>query len=343
MPHVINGIGTWYYGKKNVHRLRNVCDSCSALATLESYDTRLYFVVLFIPLIPLRRLRILDSCPSCNRHRLVPLGQWERAKADAVAEARDRLDAAPADREALVDAMRVAAGFQDADLFDAVTEAVSARRGNDAELLATFADINGYFARHRRAAEAYRDSIEVADDPRVRERLGLARLRLGDPLGAEECFAHIYAEGDAADAWMPYQLAVAYQAEGLHADALATIDRVFEAFPRGARRQGLAEAAQGLGQGRGAQPPRRQVAPARVADRRDQPRQPPRVAGAAAGPPRAVARLRRVAHLPGAGARPSQAGAPGERRADRVHGAGQRRAAPGAGQQFPWSSTCRRA
>ena len=59
MPQVVNGCGTWYYGKKNLQQYQGVCRACGALTTLSSYDTRLYAVVFFIPLIPLARKRII--------------------------------------------------------------------------------------------------------------------------------------------------------------------------------------------------------------------------------------------------------------------------------------------
>ncbi len=60
MPSVINGIGTWYYGKRNIHRFRAGCEFCNRVGDLESYDTTLYFVVVFIPVIPIGKKRILS-------------------------------------------------------------------------------------------------------------------------------------------------------------------------------------------------------------------------------------------------------------------------------------------
>ena len=56
MPQVINGIGTWYWGKRNIHAIQSQCQHCGHIGELLSYDTRAYFVVLFIPIIPLRRM-----------------------------------------------------------------------------------------------------------------------------------------------------------------------------------------------------------------------------------------------------------------------------------------------
>ena len=50
------------------------------MGNLESYDTRLWFVVVFIPIIPLGRKRIIDKCPSCTRHYVMKADVYEQSK-----------------------------------------------------------------------------------------------------------------------------------------------------------------------------------------------------------------------------------------------------------------------
>ena len=76
MPTIVNGIGTWYCGKRRIHRVKSGCSQCGAFAELESYDTTLYFVIFMVPIIPLGQKRILESCPSCQRHKIVKLKDW---------------------------------------------------------------------------------------------------------------------------------------------------------------------------------------------------------------------------------------------------------------------------
>jgi tetratricopeptide (TPR) repeat protein len=231
MPFVLNGVGTWYYGKRNVHRLRDVCSQCQAVTDLESYDTTLYFVVVFVPLIPLARKRIFDSCPSCNRHRVMPLGKWEAAKAKSIGEAALRLRESPGDREAVLNALRTAAGFQNVALAEEAGDVAAERFAGDAEVQSTLGDVSAYLARHDDAAAAYIASLDAADDPKVRDQLGLTMLRLGNVEAAAGCFEHVLTEADASRAWMLYQLAVAYQAKGMHGEALDLLDRADAAFP----------------------------------------------------------------------------------------------------------------
>ena len=97
VPHTVNGIGTWYYGKKNLTTRRGTCQFCGREAQISDYETRLWFVVIFLPIIPLGRKQILDDCSSCRRHRAVPVGEWERATQDAVHEAGEAAAKAPND------------------------------------------------------------------------------------------------------------------------------------------------------------------------------------------------------------------------------------------------------
>lgn len=90
MPSTVNGIGTHYYGKKNQSVRNAACRSCNRVGNLESYDTRLWFVIVFIPVIPLGRKRILDACPSCTRHYVVKADVYEQTKQLQTSASLDR-------------------------------------------------------------------------------------------------------------------------------------------------------------------------------------------------------------------------------------------------------------
>jgi len=80
MPSSINGIGTHYYGRRNQVRRLRACSHCQYLGAMDSYETRLWFVVVFVPVIPLRRLQILDECPQCRRHYALDLEEFEASR-----------------------------------------------------------------------------------------------------------------------------------------------------------------------------------------------------------------------------------------------------------------------
>src|SRR2546423_1680432 len=118
MPTVVNGIGTWYYGKRHIHTRKGTCPFCGSQAVLTSYDTTLFFVVLFVPVIPLARKRILEQCAVCGKHRVLSLAKWEEAKAADAARVLQSLHDHPNDRQVLLEAIAFAQAYQDEPLFN---------------------------------------------------------------------------------------------------------------------------------------------------------------------------------------------------------------------------------
>ena len=95
MPHTVNGVGTHYYGKRNKEVHNGTCQSCGYRGNVSAYDTRLWFVVFFIPIIPLGRKRILNDCPNCRRHFVVPLAKWEAQKQLTISGAAEEFRSNP--------------------------------------------------------------------------------------------------------------------------------------------------------------------------------------------------------------------------------------------------------
>jgi tetratricopeptide (TPR) repeat protein len=232
MPTVVNGIGTWYYGKRRLHRLKGVCGFCGGVGDLESYDTTLFFVVLFIPLLPLGKKRILEKCPSCQQHRALPLKEWEAHKAQDIDRLLARLQENPDDRDTILEALALAASYQDEPLLDKLAPALAQHRRDDAAIQAQLGAAYSYFGRRTEAEAAYRNSLAVADDPRVREMLGLCLIKQGRPDEAAPYLAHIITQKDADQVGLIYLLVEAYQAQGMHTDALELMDCRDTAFPQ---------------------------------------------------------------------------------------------------------------
>src|SRR5262245_29724763 len=101
MPTTVNGIGTHYYGRKNITKRPGPCPFCGRGVELTSYDTRLWFVVVFIPIIPLGRKRIIDQCASCRRHYVVEMQKWETAKQLEISGAQEEFRKNPTPEGAL--------------------------------------------------------------------------------------------------------------------------------------------------------------------------------------------------------------------------------------------------
>ena len=135
MPTTYNGIGTHYYGKKNRTGRTAACRSCGRVANLESYDTRLWFVIVFIPVIPLGRKRVIDACPNCTRHFVANAEDYEQARQLQVSAAQDQFRRDPSPQAALqVHAMLL--GFHETEQAAAFRRTARERFPADAELMA---------------------------------------------------------------------------------------------------------------------------------------------------------------------------------------------------------------
>jgi tetratricopeptide (TPR) repeat protein len=219
MPQTVNGCGTWYYGKKNLQQYQGVCRSCHALTTLSSYDTRLYVVVAFIPIIPLARKRIIEQCPACTRHGAMPLDDWHRAEkrsADAIAAYRAR----PQDRELAKEAMAACAGFRNLPQFLDVAPDVERNLPRDGETLRLLAAVYDLFGRAADVERVLKLALAAQDEDETRELLADCLLRQNRPHEAQALLAHVVERGIPDRVGALYSLAQGYQLKGDHEKAV---------------------------------------------------------------------------------------------------------------------------
>jgi tetratricopeptide (TPR) repeat protein len=231
MPTVYEGIGTWYYGKRRIHRLKGTCGFCKAVGELTSYDTTLYFVFFFVPLIPLARKRVLSQCPSCQKHQVLPLKKWEAAKAKDMAQLLERLVQNPDDRDTVISGLRMALAYQDEVFFNRLASSLTPGDLEDPAVQAQLGAGYSYFSRWEEAETSYRASLAAQDQPEVRQQLALVLLKRKRPAEAAPLLLPILDAKNKEQAGMIYLLVEAYQAEGMHAEALDLIDRRDAAFP----------------------------------------------------------------------------------------------------------------
>ena len=229
MPTVYNGIGTWYYGKRRIHRVKSSCASCDQLVELESYDTTLFFVVFFIPVIPLGSKRILDSCPSCRQHRYMKLADWEKARSNVLSDLTSSLQAGTNRSEAIINALGAAWTFQDEQILDQI--APLAREQSDARVHQELGRTYGYFSRWPEAETAQRRAIQIESNPERIDLLALALLKQGRPDEALSMAQTVLADRNVERAWVVELMIEAYQAAGRHQEALKLMDARDQAFP----------------------------------------------------------------------------------------------------------------
>lgn len=230
MPHTINGVGTWYHGKRDIHRRKGACEFCGSVGDLTSYDTTLYFVVVFVPLIPLSHYRVLEECPRCHKHRIIKAKQWKEMKAKNTQEVLEPLDKNPKDRETLLQGLSSVISYQDPELFEKLIPLANALP-DDADVQLQLGATYSYLARRNEATEAYKKSLLAEDRPQTRELMATNLLREGVPDEAEPLVRHILEEKIVDKLYLPYLLVETYQSQGKHQQALDMLDDMVAAFP----------------------------------------------------------------------------------------------------------------
>ena len=241
MPATYNGIGTHYYGKKNVQTRPGKCRSCGRDAQLQSYDTRLWFVILFIPIIPLGRKRILDYCPHCRRHYVSDLEKWETARQLEVSGAMEQFRSNPTPEGAI-------AAHQQMLGFHQITEAAEFKKTmlaqfpDSAKILAYLGAAHGHLGEHAEALNYYNRALALRPDlPEA--RIGAARehIRNGRLDDARKLLDFLEKPG-AAQLYSlePLEtLGRAYQSAGRHQEALDLFGKLIEALPKVAEHAGF--------------------------------------------------------------------------------------------------------
>ena len=231
MPYVVNGIGTWYYGKKNQHRIQGNCSICHQSATLQSYDVGHYFVCFMIPIIPLGKKRILEHCSACDYHYSVPLKKWQAQRAADSNEVLAKLQNNPNDPEAMIAGLELAMLYQDQELFEKLAQTLMHDAPARGDLHLSLGMGYDYFGRRKQAIAAYQESLRLDDLPRTRERLMLGMLSQNMPAEAEIIAQPLLDQLSDEQRWIPLALVSGYQECGMHDAALNLIQRVEATVP----------------------------------------------------------------------------------------------------------------
>ncbi len=231
MPQTVNGIGTWYYGRRNLRARRGNCEFCGGHGDLQSYETTLFFVFLFIPLIPLGAKRINDDCPNCRRHNVSSLKKWNEARDEAIAEEAAKLDENPGDLQTAMKAISCAAYFDAKDECLGIIASLSPSLLKEPEVLNTLADVYRHFGMGTEAAHSYRQSLAIKPDRTVSLRLAAVLYHYGSFADATLVAEPLLLEHQRDDCWLLTLYISALQAAGSHDRAITMLDGFAAAHP----------------------------------------------------------------------------------------------------------------
>lgn len=231
MPHIVNGCGTWYYGKRNREEREGVCRHCHRTAKLTSYDTRLYVVALMIPVFPLRKRRIIEQCGVCKRHLALPLKEWQVAQ-DRSRATIDQYRTARRDAAMAEECLRACLGYRDRATFGPLADELASDFADNPRILCMIAAGHTLFGGHAEAEQLLRRALALADDAETREMLAETLLNQGRPEEAEPLLAHIVDHGIPDRVDNLYALARTWQFKGEHERALAVFDQCEALLPQ---------------------------------------------------------------------------------------------------------------
>jgi tetratricopeptide (TPR) repeat protein len=237
MPYTVNGIGTFYYGNRNREVRQAACRSCGYYGPLTSYDTRLWFVIVFIPVIPLGRKRIIDECPNCRRHYVAKADEYAMGSQLAVSEAREKYLREPTVQSALEAHGRML-GYHQHEVADALRKEALERFPNDAALRCAFADHLNQMSRYGEAIPLYEEAYKL-NEHLPDARLGVAFIRMNEGKLDEARELLDYMEKPGAGQLYALgaleTLATLYQKEGRHQEALDLFRHLLNEFPDAAQ------------------------------------------------------------------------------------------------------------
>ena len=233
MPATYNGIGTHYYGKINLLTRAGICAHCRNATNLFSYDTRLWFVVLFIPVIPLGRKRVLDECPSCTRHRVMSLKEWETVKAEQLAKALAAVKASPDDAEAAIRLHGALVAFGQPVEAEKLGDRMREQFAQDARTQVYLASISEHQGRPAEALSGYRRALAL--DPELaaaKVPVGLDLIKQQKLEEAHELLRFLEDPNAPQDPAALFALGCGYQQANRHREALALFTLLGGRFPQ---------------------------------------------------------------------------------------------------------------
>jgi tetratricopeptide (TPR) repeat protein len=233
MPYTINGIGTRYLGKHNVQQRVGVCRSCGRNVSLASYDTRLCFVVLFVPIIPLGKKHIVDACPACRRHFVVEMEKWEMARQLETSGALEKFRSEPTAENAIHAHQQLIAFHQIADAAE-LQRTMEEKFTDNAKVQVYLANVQLQLGKPQDAAMLFKRALDLRPDlPEARIGVAEGYIRSGQLDEARKLLDFLEKPG-AAQLYnlSPLErLARACQNGSRHAEAVDLFGKILQALP----------------------------------------------------------------------------------------------------------------
>ncbi|MFC1462525.1 tetratricopeptide repeat protein [Verrucomicrobiota bacterium] len=229
--------GVAHYGKGNRVDRHDNCEHCGVFGRLSSYDAGAFFTIYWIPLLPLGRKRVIDSCPSCKKRREIGLGKYQKMKKQELGEAVANMKSRPDDADKAIEGVQAFIRHNDFVNFEAMAAVLGKKHANNAKVMNTLGSAYEYMGRLDPAEACYRQAVNNANTPE--NVVDLVRVLLLDHKvqEAEPYFQPIFAGQQPKNVGLIYLLVDAYREQGHHAKALEALERIEKLDPRLAQEQ----------------------------------------------------------------------------------------------------------
>ncbi|MEL6104983.1 MAG: hypothetical protein AAFU85_03050 [Planctomycetota bacterium] len=221
MPTTINGIGTQYYGRKNVRQYHGHCESCNRSGTLVDYETGYYFVVLFIPIIPLGRKQILNDCSICRRHRVVPLKEWERIREESLESGLSELAENMEDPSTAIELLGRMTVFNRLDEAMDLAAATANQHADDYDTQLALGSWYEQQGQRKLSDGCFDRAVSINPDHPTSKRIqGIDAIQAENPIEAKGFFDALRQDVNAYEPALFFMLASAFQQKEMHAEAI---------------------------------------------------------------------------------------------------------------------------
>ena len=225
MPYRVNGIGTGYCGKTNLNRQAGICEKCGKHVVLSSYDTTLFFTVFFLPVMPLSKKHIIDYCPACTNHRVLPLKKWIKLHEESIEKSIEKYNADQSSQNAL-DLIGTLTCFSEKELFDKAASTIQQDHASSAEVIEALGGGYMYFDQPQDALAVLMEGMKVTQDSRFYKSIADAYMELDQPDQAAPYVRKVIEQNPEYREGMLYRLALCYQQIGAHDRALDVLNPV---------------------------------------------------------------------------------------------------------------------
>ena len=236
MPSSVNGIGTTYYGKRDLETETGVCEFCQSQTTLSTYETTHFFIVIFIPIIPLGKKQIIDDCSVCRRHRVLPAHEWQRIREEAIDASSTQLADKMDDPKAAIEHLQTLTAFRQMDEARELATAIEGSHAEDFDVQFFLGAWNEKYGDATIADRCFDKAFEIdPKNPAALRAKAMGLMEKGQLDEAREMLQTMKPPSPHFDPGVFYQLGILYQAHERHGDAMEQFKIVSENSPEIAR------------------------------------------------------------------------------------------------------------